>query len=132
MSDMEGALAAAKSDAAGSATRLAHLEAQLEALQDTLGDVSRSVWLVAGFGCFSLPLSYCCCFVSPPGNSTLDQSSTNQGDQRDVVGKLLARVSTLQCAATEAEATRRKLHNQMVELRGNVSAAGFRCFIGCV
>jgi hypothetical protein len=43
-----------------------------------------------------------------------------QGEQRDVVARLLGRVSTLQIAATEAEATRRRLHNQLVELRGNV------------
>jgi hypothetical protein len=36
------------------------------------------------------------------------------------VSRLLARISALQCAAAAAEATRRELHNQMVELRGNV------------
>jgi hypothetical protein len=46
----------------------------------------------------------------------------SQGEQRDMVSRLLSRISTLQCAAAAAEATRRQLHNQMVELRGNVSA----------
>jgi hypothetical protein len=44
-----------------------------------------------------------------------------QGKQRDIVGRLLSRVGALQCAVTTAEATRRQLHNQLVELRGNVS-----------
>ncbi|KAI8468897.1 MAG: kinesin-domain-containing protein [Monoraphidium minutum] len=37
-----------------------------------------------------------------------------------MVGRLLSRISTLQCAAAASEATRRQLHNQMVELRGNI------------
>ena len=44
-----------------------------------------------------------------------------EGEQRDIVGRLLSRISNLQAAAVTAEATRRQLHNQMVELRGNVS-----------
>lgn len=47
-----------------------------------------------------------------------------KGEQRDVVGRLLARIGSLQCAAAAAEATRRQLHNQMVELRGNVRDVG--------
>lgn len=50
----------------------------------------------------------------------LSTVSRLQGEQRDVVGRLLSRISTLQCAAAASEAIRRKLHNQMVELRGNV------------
>jgi hypothetical protein len=52
------------------------------------------------------------------------QEVMGEGEQRDIVGRLLGRISTLQAAAAAAEATRRQLHNQMVELRGNVS-------IGC-
>ncbi len=44
------------------------------------------------------------------------------GGQRDVVVGLLGRISTLQAAAASAEATRRKLHNELVSLRGNVSS----------
>ncbi|KAI8466954.1 MAG: kinesin-domain-containing protein [Monoraphidium minutum] len=43
-----------------------------------------------------------------------------EGEQRDMVGRLLSRISTLQCSAAAAEATRRELHNQMVALRGNI------------
>ena len=42
-------------------------------------------------------------------------------DQRDVVTKLLTKISTLQGAAAQAEALRRDLHNQLVEIKGNVS-----------
>jgi len=45
---------------------------------------------------------------------------------RDVLGTLLSKVSTLQCAAAESEATRRKMHNQLMELRGSVSATAPR------
>jgi hypothetical protein len=48
------------------------------------------------------------------------QEVMGEGEQRDIVGRLLARISSLQAAAAAAEATRRSLHNQMVELRGNV------------
>lgn len=50
-----------------------------------------------------------------------------EGEQRDIVGRLLSRISNLQAAAVTAEATRRQLHNSMVELRGNVSGAR-QCF----
>jgi hypothetical protein len=43
------------------------------------------------------------------------------GGQRDVVAGLLSRISALQAAAASSEATRRKLHNELVSLRGNVS-----------
>ena len=43
------------------------------------------------------------------------------GDQSEVLGRLVSRVATLEAAAGEAEAQRRSLHNQLVELRGNVS-----------
>lgn len=49
------------------------------------------------------------------------QEVMGEGEQRDIVGRLLSRISNLQAAAATAEATRRQLHNQMVELRGNVS-----------
>jgi len=49
------------------------------------------------------------------------QEVMGEGEQRDIVGRLLSRISNLQAAAVTAEATRRQLHNQMVELRGNVS-----------
>lgn len=54
-----------------------------------------------------------------------------EGEQRDIVGRLLSRISNLQAAAVTAEATRRQLHNQMVELRGNVSADQLCSFVVC-
>jgi hypothetical protein len=49
------------------------------------------------------------------------QEVMGEGEHRDVVARLLSKISSLQAAAASAEATRRALHNQMVELRGNVS-----------
>lgn len=55
-----------------------------------------------------------------------------EGEQRDIVGRLLSRISNLQAAAVTAEATRRQLHNAMVELRGNVSGqAALSALCGC-
>eukprot|EP00878_Enallax_costatus_P034691 GHUV01038488.1.p1 GENE.GHUV01038488.1~~GHUV01038488.1.p1 ORF type:complete len:540 (+),score=212.10 GHUV01038488.1:727-2346(+) len=48
------------------------------------------------------------------------QEVMGEGEQRDIVGRLLGRISNLQAAAVAAERTRRELHNQMVELRGNI------------
>jgi hypothetical protein len=42
------------------------------------------------------------------------------GGGREVVSRLLGRISLLQRAAADAEATRRRLHNQLVELKGNI------------
>lgn len=55
-----------------------------------------------------------------------------EGEQRDIVGRLLSRISNLQAAAVTAEATRRQLHNAMVELRGNVSGqTALSALLGC-
>ncbi|MEW5317201.1 MAG: hypothetical protein WDW38_008522 [Sanguina aurantia] len=43
----------------------------------------------------------------------------DSGD-KDVLSSLLAKISTLQVAAGVAEANRRRLHNELVEVRGNV------------
>lgn len=48
------------------------------------------------------------------------QGAMGTGDQSEVLGRLVSRVATLEAAAGEAEAQRRALHNQLVELRGNV------------
>ena len=48
------------------------------------------------------------------------QGAMGTGDQTQVLGRLVSRVATLEAAAGEAEAQRRALHNQLVELRGNV------------
>ncbi len=50
------------------------------------------------------------------------------GDQTEVLGRLVSRVATLEAAAGEAEAQRRSLHNQLVELRGNVSLVPVQMF----
>ncbi|KAL3132444.1 Nucleolar protein 58 [Trebouxia sp. C0010 RCD-2024] len=48
------------------------------------------------------------------------QGAMGTGDQSEVLGRLVSRVATLEAAAGEAEAQRRALHNQLVELRGNI------------
>lgn len=42
--------------------------------------------------------------------------------QQDVVSGLLSRIATLQAAVASTEAQRRKLHNELVDARGNVRA----------
>lgn len=48
------------------------------------------------------------------------QDVIGTGDQRNMVQALVSRVATLEHALAEAELARRKLHNQLVELRGNI------------
>ena len=55
------------------------------------------------------------------------QGAMGTGDQTEVLGRLVSRVATLEAAAGEAEAQRRSLHNQLVELRGNVSCCAAVC-----
>ncbi|KAK9803631.1 hypothetical protein WJX72_007017 [[Myrmecia] bisecta] len=42
------------------------------------------------------------------------------GDQSEMVSQLVTRVAKLETAVAEAELTRRQLHNQLVEIRGNI------------
>lgn len=44
-----------------------------------------------------------------------------------MVTSLLSKISTLNEAAAKAEATRRRLHNQLMEVQGNVGAGGSCC-----
>lgn len=48
------------------------------------------------------------------------QEVMGEGDQRAMVTRLLQKVALMSAAAMEAEGTRRRLHNELVELRGNI------------
>ena len=50
------------------------------------------------------------------------QDVIGEGDQSQMLSRLVSRVATLETAVAEAEARRRDLHNQLVRLRGNVRA----------
>ena len=50
------------------------------------------------------------------------QGVMGSGEEGQVVSRLVSKVATLEAAAGQAEAQRRALHNQLVELRGNVSS----------
>ena len=56
------------------------------------------------------------------------QGVMGSGEDGQVVSRLVSKVATLEAAAGQAEAQRRSLHNQLVELRGNVSTLPFGCF----
>lgn len=80
---------------------------------------------------FALPPVSSCeafCTASPPPSPGPPRGACAQecigetGGNRDVVARLLSKISTLNEAAAKAEATRRDLHNQLMEVRGNVSA----------
>ena len=49
---------------------------------------------------------------------------TGSTDQAEMLGRLLARASRLDTALAEARTSQRLLHNQLVELRGNVRLPG--------
>ncbi len=51
-----------------------------------------------------------------------DAIGTGSVDQAEMLGRLIRRVANLEAAIAESTAQRRELHNQLVELRGNVSA----------
>lgn len=127
----EEALAAAKEEAAAQASRLAHLEGEFLALQEMMGEVrALGRVLCTAISAYGTAQSHAhapwavTTALSAPElavRNPLPLRLSSQGEQRDMVGRLLSRISALQCAAAAAEATRRQLHNQMVELRGNVS-----------
>ena len=43
------------------------------------------------------------------------------GDQKEMLTRMLSKIAALETAVAAAEARRRDLHNQLVELKGNVS-----------
>ena len=45
-----------------------------------------------------------------------------ESGQRDVVNNLLRKITVLQNAVASSDATRRKLHNELVQVKGNVSS----------
>lgn len=60
-------------------------------------------------------------FQCAAGEREALQELIGEADQRDVVTRLLGKIAGLQAAAAAAEATRRRLHNELVEVKGNVS-----------
>lgn len=48
------------------------------------------------------------------------------GDQKEMLTRMLSKIAALEAAVASAEARRRELHNQLVELKGNVSAGACR------
>ena len=47
---------------------------------------------------------------------------TGSVDQAEMLGRLISRVASLEAAVAESHCARRELHNQLVNLRGNVSS----------
>lgn len=43
------------------------------------------------------------------------------GDQREMLSRMVSKIAALEAAVAGAEAKRREIHNQLVELKGNVS-----------
>jgi hypothetical protein len=52
------------------------------------------------------------------------------GDQKEMLTRMLSKIAALESAVAAAEARRRNLHNQLVELKGNVSAGWMDAFLG--
>lgn len=50
-----------------------------------------------------------------------DAIGTGSLDQAEMLGRLISRVATLEAAVADSHNVRRDLHNQLVNLRGNVS-----------
>ena len=48
------------------------------------------------------------------------QDVIGTGDQTEMLGRLVSRVATLETALAQAQLQRRKLHNDLIEIRGNV------------
>ena len=49
-----------------------------------------------------------------------DAIGTGSVDQAEMLGRLISRVASLEAAVAESQCVRRSLHNQLVNLRGNV------------
>ena len=48
------------------------------------------------------------------------QDVIGTGDQTEMLGRLVSRVASLETALVQSQLQRRKLHNELIELRGNV------------
>lgn len=55
------------------------------------------------------------------------QGVMGSGEEGQLLQRLVSKVATLEAAAGQSEAQRRSLHNQLVELRGNVGCP--TCFL---
>lgn len=42
------------------------------------------------------------------------------GDQREMLSRMVSKIASLEAAVAAAECKRREIHNQLVELKGNV------------
>ena len=62
-------------------------------------------------------------FLPPLGEFSALKEVLGESGQRDVVNNLLRKMTVLQGAVATADANRRKLHNELVQVRGNVSGS---------
>ncbi len=143
-----GCQAQAEQAAAAAQAQLAQLRAELEASRQEAQDKeSRLAQLEGGAhtlmmeatmprACVFHCLGTCACTSHEPRTprpvtaagefgalkEVLGETAAAAGDgSKDVVAALLSKIGTLQSAVAAAEAMRRKLHNELVDLRGNVS-----------
>ena len=59
-------------------------------------------------------------FPQHAGELEAFQDVIGEGDQSQMLSRLVSRVAALEMAVAEAESRRRELHNQLIRLRGNV------------
>ncbi|KAG2494752.1 hypothetical protein HYH03_006997 [Edaphochlamys debaryana] len=104
----EGAQAAAEAAAAQAKAKVAEVEAELSAAKQAVEDKEgRLAHMEGEFEALK---------------EVLGETTTTAGGagSKDVVATLLSKIATLQNAAAAAEAVRRKLHNELVDLKGNI------------
>ena len=60
--------------------------------------------------------------LTPSGEFSALKEVLGESGQRDVVNNLLRKITVLQNAVASSDATRRRLHNELVQVKGNVSS----------
>ena len=63
--------------------------------------------------------------LTPSGEFSALKEVLGESGQRDVVNNLLRKITVLQNAVASSDATRRRLHNELVQVKGNVSSEGW-------
>ncbi len=75
---------------------------------------------VPGFQCAKSTVWPC---LWPAGELEALQECTiglGAGDQREMLSRMVSKIAALEAAVAAADAKRRDIHNQLVELKGNV------------
>ena len=119
-SDLQQSLDAIEAKMAAAQEELATKGARLQDLEGRSGGAAGVTYLALDWSTPSYSELLSFLPLRSPGEFSALKEVLGESGQRDVVNNLLRKITVLQNAVATSDATRRRLHNELVQVKGNV------------